>query len=217
MTNNQVLEYVKNGNHITIPTVKPHLEGLMKACFNQDYKKRPSASEISEFISNYPRLLTPVLDVPLSSVQIESESDQLELLPGLRKRSITPSQTFSLDSKSLFSSPKTKPESTELNKSVTLNYFDSKGGNNHINGIYLNEFNLAPDVTAGTSSGINNNNNNNGNGTNGTAFYNPVEPLLQQNSEITKSSSSLMRYVPMCGFSQKNRSSSLDRNCTSVL
>lgn len=40
-------------------------------------------------MANYPKLVTASLDVPLASVQIaETESDQLELLPGLRKSSM---------------------------------------------------------------------------------------------------------------------------------
>lgn len=90
MTNNQVLEFVKEGNTLTVPIgIRPQLEGLMKACWNASYMKRPTASEVAEFISNYPKLVTPSLDVPLASVQIaETDSDQLELLPGLRKASI---------------------------------------------------------------------------------------------------------------------------------
>lgn len=50
----------------------------MKSCWNQDGKLRPAASEIVEFLANNPRLISPCLDVPLSSVQTE-ESDQLEI------------------------------------------------------------------------------------------------------------------------------------------
>lgn len=87
MTNNQVLDHIKEGNILTIPNgIKPQLEGLMKACWSLSYIKRPTALEVVEFISNYPKLVTPSLDVPLASVQIpETDSDQLELLPGLRK------------------------------------------------------------------------------------------------------------------------------------
>lgn len=87
LTNNQVLDHVKEGNTLTIPNgIKPQLEGLMRACWNLSYIKRPTASEVGEFIANYPKLVTPSLDVPLASVQIpETDSDQLELLPGLRK------------------------------------------------------------------------------------------------------------------------------------
>ncbi|XP_065355846.1 receptor-type guanylate cyclase gcy-17-like isoform X2 [Calliphora vicina] len=87
LTNNQVLEYVKSGNTLSIPIgLKPYLEGLIKACWNQDPKKRPSASEIVEYISKYPTLLSASLDFPSASVEMaETESDELELLPKSRK------------------------------------------------------------------------------------------------------------------------------------
>lgn len=87
LTNNQVLDHIKAGNTLAVPNgIKPQLEGLMKACWSLSYIKRPTASEVVEFILNYPKLVTPSLDVPLASVQIpETDSDQLELLPGLRR------------------------------------------------------------------------------------------------------------------------------------
>lgn len=86
LTNNQVLEYVKRGNTLQIPVgIKPQLEGLIKACWNRDNKKRPTASEIVEYISKYPTLLAPCLDFPSASVEMaETESDELELLPKAR-------------------------------------------------------------------------------------------------------------------------------------
>lgn len=90
MTNVQVLEHVKVGNTLNIPSgAKPQLEGLIRSCWTVDYKKRPQASEIVEFIANNPWLLTPCLDVPLSSVQIE-DTGQFDILPEkLRKFSMS--------------------------------------------------------------------------------------------------------------------------------
>ncbi|KAH8245925.1 hypothetical protein KR032_011687, partial [Drosophila birchii] len=65
LTNNEVLTYVKNGNTPRIPSgIKPQLKGLLKSCWSQEASKRPTAIEIIEYISNYPRLLTPSLEVP---------------------------------------------------------------------------------------------------------------------------------------------------------
>lgn len=89
-SNIQVLDYVKAGNTITIPSgVKAQLESLIKSCWNSDYKKRPQASEIVEFLANNPRLLSPCLDVPLSSVQIEDTGQfEISLPERLRKCSV---------------------------------------------------------------------------------------------------------------------------------
>ena len=42
--------------------------------------KRPSASEIVEVLGNNPRLVSPCIDVPLASVQVE-RTDSLEMIP----------------------------------------------------------------------------------------------------------------------------------------
>ncbi|XP_014251648.1 receptor-type guanylate cyclase gcy-19-like [Cimex lectularius] len=79
LTNNQVLEHVKQGNTINIPAgIKPQLDCLIKSCWEKDRKKRPHASEIVEFLANNPRLLVPCIDVPISSVQMD-DTAQLEL------------------------------------------------------------------------------------------------------------------------------------------
>ncbi|XP_039299977.1 uncharacterized protein LOC111045716 isoform X1 [Nilaparvata lugens] len=82
MTNNEVLDHVKSGKTLQIPKkVKPHLEGLISSCWHIDPKRRPPASEIVVFLANHPKLITPCLDVPLSSVQIE-HSDTFPPPPG---------------------------------------------------------------------------------------------------------------------------------------
>ena len=44
---------------------------LLKNCWSYNSLKRPSAAEIVELLSNNPRLVSPSIDVPLASVQIE--------------------------------------------------------------------------------------------------------------------------------------------------
>ena len=57
---------------------------LLKTIWSPTPTKRPSASEIVELLTNNPRLISPCIDVPLASVQIE-RTDSLELLPMSKK------------------------------------------------------------------------------------------------------------------------------------
>ena len=87
LSNNQVMEHVKAGHTLTIPSgIKPQLETLLKSCWNITATKRPTASEIVELLSNNPRLISPCIDVPLASVQVE-RTDSLELIPSVSKNS----------------------------------------------------------------------------------------------------------------------------------
>ena len=53
---------------------------LLRSCWSPTPTKRPSASEVVELLYNNPRLISPCIDVPLASVQIE-RTDSLEMLP----------------------------------------------------------------------------------------------------------------------------------------
>ena len=77
------MEHVKAGHTLTIPSgIKSQLETLLKTCWNMTATKRPTASEIVELLSNNPRLISPCIDVPLASVQVE-RTDSLELIPSV--------------------------------------------------------------------------------------------------------------------------------------
>ena len=67
-------------------------ETLLKSCWSMTPTKRPTASEIVELLSNNTRLISPCIDVPLASVQVE-RTDSLELIPSVRKPSGSVSQT----------------------------------------------------------------------------------------------------------------------------
>lgn len=54
-------------------------EAILKSCWNKDKDVRPKASEIVEFIANNPRLISPCLDVPLSSIQID-DTAQMDII-----------------------------------------------------------------------------------------------------------------------------------------
>jgi len=209
MTNNQVLDYVKAGNSIKIPEkCKPPLKALMTSCFNMDEKKRPGASEIVEFMSNYPRMLSPCMEVPRPCLDeqvnlIDGDVDQLERLEPFieqthRDRSATPCIDFLRTSASSSALQNHVSQPIHHQEPSSFEYLDMKFTKKP-NGIYLNDFH--PDLTATLPNGH---------------IYNPIEPLLQTRSpEISKSNLSLMKYVPMCGFG-KNRSSP-DDEATSAL
>ncbi|KAK9754400.1 Receptor family ligand binding region [Popillia japonica] len=96
LSNNQVLEYVKSGHILDIPSgVKPQLEVFIKSCWNQESKKRPKATEIVEFLANNPQLISPCIEGPIAAVEMEG-TDDLELhLPGeFRKQSSVTSRHF---------------------------------------------------------------------------------------------------------------------------
>lgn len=175
----------------------------MSSCFSFDPKKRPGASTIVEFISKSPRMLTPCMDVPKPCLEdqvnlIDSGNDPLEIFEhfnDIRDRSHSPGTVdflrTSVSSSALQNHPGHHPD-------PSFEYLDMKLPKRP-NGIYLNDFH--PDLTATLPNGN----------------YNPVEPLLQQaRQEISKSNLSLMKYMPMCGFSKNSNRSSPDE-CTSAL
>lgn len=53
-------------------------EGLIRSCWRVDHTKRPTAPEIVDFLATNPRVISPCLDVPLASVQLDN-SGQLDL------------------------------------------------------------------------------------------------------------------------------------------
>jgi len=59
---------------------------LLQNCWNYTSGRRPTAAEIVELLYENPRLVSPCIDVPLASVQIE-RSDEIELISKQRKPS----------------------------------------------------------------------------------------------------------------------------------
>ncbi|KRT86135.1 protein kinase [Oryctes borbonicus] len=96
LSNNQVLDYVKNGHTLDIPSgVKPQLEVFLKSCWNQESKRRPKASEIVEFLANNPQLISPCIEGPIAAVEMEGTDDLEVHLPGeFRKQSSVTSRHF---------------------------------------------------------------------------------------------------------------------------
>ncbi|XP_069989042.1 uncharacterized protein [Penaeus vannamei] len=91
LTNDQVLEHVKAGHTIAIPRgVKPQLDVLLRMCWHRDPMKRPHVTQIIDHLTNYPRLISPCLDGPQSSVQIEDTiSLELRIPDKARKLSLS--------------------------------------------------------------------------------------------------------------------------------
>ncbi|CAH2067727.1 unnamed protein product, partial [Iphiclides podalirius] len=74
LSNAEVLVRVKAGHTLELPPgLKPQLEGLIKSCWQQEHRLRPSAAEVAAFLSEAPRLLTPCLDVPLDALPLDAE------------------------------------------------------------------------------------------------------------------------------------------------
>lgn len=80
MSNNQVVEHVRAGNTITIPSgVKPQLERLLMSCWSKCPQDRPTFNEMAETLTMWPRLITPCLEVPSAAVQL-NDTDSLEIV-----------------------------------------------------------------------------------------------------------------------------------------
>ncbi|CAH2104095.1 unnamed protein product [Euphydryas editha] len=74
LSNGEVLSRVKGGQTLELPIgLKPQLEGLIKSCWQHDYKARPTACEVAAFLADSPRLLAPCLDVPLDALPLDDE------------------------------------------------------------------------------------------------------------------------------------------------
>lgn len=75
MSNNQVLEHVCKGHTIALPNgVKPQLSRLLHSSWALEPDERPSFSQMVDQLAMNPRLITPCLEVPLASVQTETDS-----------------------------------------------------------------------------------------------------------------------------------------------
>jgi len=79
----------------------------MYSCWNVDHSMRPTAPEIVDYLAMNPRIVSPCLDVPLSSVQLEHTGQfNIQLSKNNRKFSISwPSQRPSQNGSKSLNSP----------------------------------------------------------------------------------------------------------------
>lgn len=62
----------------------------MYSCWNVDHTKRPTAPYIVDFLATNPRIVSPCLDVPLASVQLENTGQlDIQLSENIRKFSVS--------------------------------------------------------------------------------------------------------------------------------
>ncbi|KAK0157842.1 hypothetical protein PV328_011532 [Microctonus aethiopoides] len=143
MSNNQVLTHVKAGNSLEVPKgVKPQLEALIRSCWAVESTKRPTAPEIVDFLATNQRVVSPCLDVPLASVQLEN-SGQLDIpLPeAIRKFSMSlswPSQRRSSSSASQLT-PLNAVNNLSNSPLVDINNVNENNIDNLLFGIQNNE------------------------------------------------------------------------------
>ena len=56
---------------------------MLRTCWSHTPTKRPTAGEIVELFYNNPRIVSPSIDVPLASIQVE-RSDSIEMFPKIK-------------------------------------------------------------------------------------------------------------------------------------
>ncbi|XP_076336163.1 uncharacterized protein LOC143239183 [Tachypleus tridentatus] len=79
LSNNQVLDFVKGFNTLAVPKgCKDPLKNLLHSCWSKLPQNRPGASEIVEILAQQPELISPCLDLPVASVEVEG-TDSIEL------------------------------------------------------------------------------------------------------------------------------------------
>ncbi|XP_012143005.2 uncharacterized protein LOC100883782 isoform X1 [Megachile rotundata] len=153
MSNNEVLSHVKAGNSLTVPKgVKLQLENLMYSCWRVDHTKRPTAPEIVEFLATNPRILSPCLDVPLASVQIEHTGQlEMQLPETFRKFSLSWSSQNHQTARS--STSASNPLETPNPPLLDINYQDDKPNQESLLGDAVSDVDSAKPLLMNSSNG----------------------------------------------------------------
>lgn len=100
LSNNEVLEYIKNYRTLLVPKgCKPELECLLLKCWSRAPQFRPHPAKIIEILKENPELVSPCLDVPAASVEVE-DTGTLEIAIHDRSRAHSFSSSMWLNRKS---------------------------------------------------------------------------------------------------------------------
>lgn len=88
LCNKQVLEYVKNGSTISLPSHCPdELRDLLLDCWSYEAECRPTVESLIETLKESIEMLKPCLDAPRSAVSMEATDSVNVALPRARHRS----------------------------------------------------------------------------------------------------------------------------------
>ncbi|UYV71435.1 Vkr [Cordylochernes scorpioides] len=73
LSNTEVMAYITSGKCLQTPAkCTPQLRDLMDLCLDMNPDKRPTAFEIMDVLAKNPDIVTPCLDAPITSVELES-------------------------------------------------------------------------------------------------------------------------------------------------
>lgn len=93
LSNTQVLEYVKQGNRLTVPDQCPEdLRSFIHWCMFYDQGFRPDLEDILDYLQFNQKFLVPCLDAPISSVVME-DTNSLEMALPSCQTTLTPGNT----------------------------------------------------------------------------------------------------------------------------
>ncbi|XP_014237000.1 receptor-type guanylate cyclase gcy-3-like [Trichogramma pretiosum] len=132
MSNNQVITYVEGGNTISIPKeVDPKLKDLLLKCWSFVPAERPAAKEIVDFLGNNSRIISPCLDAPVASVQLEHTGEMemhMNNPPNDRKPSFPRWPAAQQNNANKTTSTTITPATAKIMETIELNGINANGG-----------------------------------------------------------------------------------------
>lgn len=104
LSNNEVLEYVKNGGRISLPRNCPeNLCNFIFSCLEQEMNDRAELEDIIDDLTKNTELLQPCLNAPTASVAIE-DTESFEIPPSSCQNTVTQSNMVRFHRRSFYSS-----------------------------------------------------------------------------------------------------------------